>query len=80
MNRELRTTPEIEIDPRRCNGKPVVAGTRIPLTVILDQLAESGSVEAVVRKFHELTHKTVVAVLQYSHDVIERTDFEPEHA
>jgi len=42
---------QIEIDPRRCNGKPVVAGTRIPITVILDQLAESGSVEAVLGKY-----------------------------
>ncbi len=25
-----------EIDPRVCNGKPVITGTRIPVTVILD--------------------------------------------
>ena len=29
----------IEIDPRRCGGTPVVKGTRIPVAVILDQLA-----------------------------------------
>ncbi|MBI4903264.1 MAG: DUF433 domain-containing protein [Acidobacteria bacterium] len=71
---------QIEIDPRRCNGKPVIAGTRIPVTVILDQLAESGSVDAVVRKYPELTHDTVVAALQYCHLVIERTEFEPQPA
>ena len=47
----------VEIDPRRCNGKPVVAGTRLPVTVILDQLAESGSVEAVLKKYPELTRE-----------------------
>lgn len=71
---------QIDIDPRRCNGKPVVAGTRIPVTVILDQLADSGSVEAVVRKYPELTAETVAAVLQYCHSMIDRTEFEPEHA
>lgn len=29
----------IEIDPRRCNGKPTVAGTRGPVAVVID-LAE----------------------------------------
>jgi len=38
----------ITVDPRICNGKPVIAGTRIPVTVILDQLAEAGSVQEVV--------------------------------
>ena len=29
---------QIEIDPRRCGGSPV-SGTRIPVTVIVDELA-----------------------------------------
>lgn len=35
----------IEIDPRRCGGTPVVRGTRIPVAVILDQLAGGESWE-----------------------------------
>jgi uncharacterized protein (DUF433 family) len=70
----------VEIDPRRCNGKPVAAGTRIPVTVILDQLSESGSVAAVIEKYPELTPETIRGVLRYCHDVIEHTELEPEHA
>jgi uncharacterized protein (DUF433 family) len=33
----------IELNPRVCNRKPVIRGTRIPLTVIIDQLAEGES-------------------------------------
>ena len=33
----------IEINPKVCNGKPVIKGTRIPVSVILEQLAEDES-------------------------------------
>jgi uncharacterized protein (DUF433 family) len=71
---------EIEIDPQRCNGKPVIAGTRIPVTVVLDQLAEAGSVEAVLSKYPELTRDAITAVLRYCHSLIEHTEVEPEYA
>ncbi len=66
----------ITIDPRICNGKPVVSGTRIPVTVVLDQLAASGSIENVIRKYPELSLDQVTAVLQYCHSVIEHTELE----
>ena len=70
----------IEINPRRCGGKPVVAGTRIPVTVVLDQLAEAGSIDEILRKYPELTRAKVVGVLEYCHAVIEHTELEPQPA
>ena len=66
----------IEIDPRRCNGKPVVAGTRIPVTVVLDQLADAGSIQELLRRYPELTRDIVVGVLRYCNTVIEHTELE----
>jgi uncharacterized protein (DUF433 family) len=66
----------ITIDPRICNGKPVISGTRIPVTVVLDQLAASGSIENVIRKYPELSLDQVAAVLQYCHSIIEHTELE----
>ncbi len=66
----------ITIDPRICNGKPVVSGTRIPVTVVLDQLASSGSIKNVIHKYPELSLDQVAAVLQYCHSVIEHTELE----
>jgi len=66
----------ITIDPRICNGKPVVSGTRIPVTVVLDQLAASGSIENVIRKYPDLSLDQVAAVLQYCHSIIEHTELE----
>lgn len=66
----------IEIDPRICNGKPVLTGTRIPVTVILDQFEAGGSMDDVLRKYPELHKSQVVAALRYCRDMIEHTDSE----
>ena len=66
----------IEIDPRRCNGKPTVAGTRIPVTVVIDQLADAGSIQELLRRYPELTHEKVVGVLSYCNAVIDHTELE----
>lgn len=71
------TNSYVEIDPLKCAGKPVVAGTRIPITVIIDQLAEAGSIDGLLRKYPELTADMVTGVLHYCHSVIEHTELEP---
>ncbi len=50
------------------------------MTVILDQLAESGSVDAVLMKYPELHRESITAALRFCHSMIERTELEPEHA
>ncbi len=62
----------ITIDPRMCNGKPVIAGTRIPVTVVLDQLAETGSVQEVLRRYPELSWEQVKPALEYCHSMIDQ--------
>jgi len=71
---------QITVDPCVCNGKPVISGTRIPVTVVLDQLAETGSVQEVVRRYPELSPEQITAALQYCHSMIDRTELEPEAA
>jgi len=66
----------IRINPRTCNGKPVIAGTRIPVTVILDQMIETGSIENIHALYPELDRQQIVAALQYCHSVIDHTEFE----
>ena len=66
----------ITVDPRICNGKPVIAGTRIPVTVVLDQLAETGSVQEVVQRYPELSPEQITAALQYCHTMIDHTELQ----
>ncbi len=44
----------IEINPRVCNGKPVIKGTRIPISVILEQIAEGESWDNILKNYPEL--------------------------
>ncbi len=56
----------IELNPRVCNGKPVIKGTRIPVSVILDQMAEDGTWDGLLDGYPELTKEDVQAALSYA--------------
>lgn len=54
----------IEINPRICNGKPVIKGTRIPISVILELIAEGKSWQVILDGYPELTKDDIHAALQ----------------
>jgi len=56
----------IEMNPRVCNGKPVVRGTRIPVSVILEQIAEGRSWDEVLSGYPELSRADIQAALLYA--------------
>jgi uncharacterized protein (DUF433 family) len=66
----------IEMDPRICNGKPVIRGTRIPVAVILEQIAEGESWEAILTGYPELTREDIHAALYYARASLDHTEFE----
>ena len=66
----------IEIDPKVCNGKPVIAGTRIPVTVILDQFADGCSIVDIERKYPELSSALIAEALRYCHAMIDHCELE----
>ena len=72
--------PHIQINPRVCNGKPTIVGTRLPITVILDQMVACGSIDQILGLYPELTREQIVGALQYCHELIDRTDVETQVA
>lgn len=70
----LPMSERIEMDPRVCAGQPVIKGTRIPVYVILEQLADGESWESLLRGFPELTREDIQAVLRYARDAVLRTE------
>ncbi len=65
----------IEIDPRVCAGKPVIRGTRIPVAVLVSELAEGRAWDDVIRGHPELSEEDIRAALEYASDAVEHTEF-----
>jgi uncharacterized protein (DUF433 family) len=61
----------IVIDPRICHGKPVVRGTRTPVTVILDGLA-GGDSFAIIQEEYDLTTEDIRACLTFASEAVSR--------
>ncbi len=70
-------TDRIELNPRVCNGKPVIKGTRIPVAIILDQIAEGESWENLLAGYPELTREDIQAALLYAKASIEHAEIRP---
>ena len=64
----------IELDPRVCNGKPVVKGTRIPVSVILERVAEGEPWTALLESYPELEKEDIQAALLYAKETLDHTE------
>ena len=71
---------QIEINPRVCNGKPVIKGTRIPISVILEQIAEGESWDNILENYPELKREDIKAALLYAKETIDHTEVRAANA
>ncbi|MDP1688650.1 MAG: DUF433 domain-containing protein [bacterium] len=55
----------IEINPKILAGKPVIKGTRIPVSLILNLLAKGYTVPRIVEAYPNLKHDDVLAATHY---------------
>ncbi len=62
--------PLIVSDPAVMMGKPVVAGTRITVDLILEKMASGETVEQVLEAHPRLTREGVFAALDYAMRVL----------
>ena len=66
----------IVIDPEIQHGKPVIRGTRVPVTRILGGLAGGMTQEEIMREY-EVSIEDVRAALAYAAELIETETFHP---
>lgn len=64
----------IELNPKVCNGKPIIRGTRIPVSVILEQLAEGISWDTLLANYPELGKDDIKAALHYAMSSLDHTE------
>ena len=58
-------TSRIVIDPEVCGGRPIVAGTRMRVSDVLDALASPVGIDELLADFPDLTREDVNACLAY---------------
>ena len=56
----------ITVDPNVCHGKACIKGTRIMVSVVLDNLAAGLRPDEIVRSYPSLTREAVQAAVAYA--------------
>lgn len=56
----------ISADPEICHGKACIKGTRVLVSVVLDQLASGMTLAQIVQLYPQLSNDDVLAVIAYA--------------
>jgi uncharacterized protein (DUF433 family) len=71
----------ITVDPSICHGKACIKGTRIMVSVVLDNLAANISPEEIIASYPSLKREDIRAAVAYAADLArERVILLPEKA
>jgi uncharacterized protein (DUF433 family) len=65
----VRWQDRISVDPAICHGQACIRGTRIPVAVVLANLAAGLTREELVRSYPSLTPEAIQAALAYAADL-----------
>lgn len=69
MNSMMNYARHIAVDSRVCHGKACIKGTRIPVAVILDNLASGETPEDILRDYPSLKPGDIQAAIGYAADL-----------
>ncbi|PKL35158.1 MAG: hypothetical protein CVV44_22525 [Spirochaetae bacterium HGW-Spirochaetae-1] len=56
----------VTVDPQVCHGKAYIKGTRIMVSIILDNLSEGLSHEEILQSYPSLTNEDIFAAIHYA--------------
>lgn len=60
----MKWQDRISADPQVCHGKPCIKGTRVMVSVVIDNLAAGESHESIIRGYH-IDAEDIQAALHY---------------
>lgn len=67
----------IKIDPAIHHGDPCIAGTRVPVAIIVGSVAEGDSWDAIVNSYPQLQREDIQAALRFAAEAVNRFDYIP---
>jgi uncharacterized protein (DUF433 family) len=59
----------IVVDPMICHGRATIKGTRVMVSVVLDNFAASLSVDEILKSYPSLTREAVQAAIAYASEL-----------
>lgn len=62
----MRWQAFITVDPAVCHGRACIKGTRIMVSIVLDNLAAGLTPDEIVRSYPSLNHEAVQAAIAYA--------------
>lgn len=74
---EQELLDRISVDPQVCHGKACIRGTRIMVSVILDNLAEGATAEEILAQYPALALEDVQAGVAYAAVLAREEDLIP---
>lgn len=66
----IRWQDYITVDPQIHHGEPCIAGTRVPVTMIVGSLADGMTMDEVLQEYPQLTRESLRAALAYAAEVV----------
>ena len=67
-------TDRITIDAHICHGKPVIRGTRVPVTLVLAALAGGDTFED-IQQDYQITEQDIRACISFANDEVSRQTY-----
>jgi len=71
----VKIADRIIIDPEICFGKPVIAGTRIPVHMVLELLGEGLTPQEIIEKcYSHLRKEDILACIRYANSLVKNEE------
>ena len=67
----------ISADPAVHHGDPCIAGTRVPVSVIVGSVAEGDTFEQILTSYPQVTREDIQAALLFAAEAVRRFDLVP---
>lgn len=67
----------VVVDPEIHHGEPCIAGTRIPVRMIVGSLADGLTVEQIIAEYPQLLPEDIAAALAYAAEVLHQESLLP---
>ena len=72
----MQAHERIVLDPAISHGKPIIRGTRIPITIVIGSLA-GGMIFEEIQREYDITADDIRAALRFVGDLAEQESFHP---